>query len=53
MEQRSMRKMMVVGFFVALISGIVMAAEKEKPVADDWFSGFRNPAPGIERKSVV
>lgn len=48
MEQRSMRKMMVVGFFVALISGIVMAAEKEKPVADDWFSGFRNPAPGIE-----
>jgi len=48
MELRSMRMMLVVGFFVALISGFVMAAEEEKPVADDWFSGFRNPAPGIE-----
>jgi len=34
--------------FVALISGIVVAAEEEKPAADDWLSGFRNPAPGIE-----
>ena len=48
MELRSMRMMLVVGLFVALISGFVMAAEEEKPVADDWFSGFRNPAPGIE-----
>ena len=47
MEQRSVRMMLFVGFFVALISGIVMAAE-EKPVADDWLSGFRNPAPGVE-----
>ncbi len=48
MELRSMRKMLVVGLFVALISGFVIAAEEEKPVADDWFSGFRNPAPGVE-----
>ena len=48
MEHRKMRIMLVVGFFVALISGIVMAAEEKKPVADDWFSGFRNPAPGVE-----
>jgi len=43
-----MRMMLVVGFFVALISGIVMAAEEEKPVADDWLSDFRNPCPGLE-----
>ena len=43
-----MKMMLVVGFFVALISGIVVAAEEEKAVADDWLSGFRNPAPGIE-----
>jgi len=42
-----MRMMLVVGFFVALISGIVIAAE-EKPVADDWLSDFRNPCPGLE-----
>ena len=47
MKQRSMRMMLVVGFFVALISGIVIAAE-EKPVADDWLSDFRNPCPGLE-----
>ena len=46
-----MRMVLVIGIFVSLISGIVMAAaakEEEKPVADDWFSGFRNPAPGLE-----
>ena len=48
MEQRRMKMMLIVGFFVALISGIVVAAEEEKPAADDWLSGFRNPAPGIE-----
>ena len=42
------RIMLVIGFFVALISGIVMAAEEEKPVADDWLSDFRNPCPGVE-----
>jgi len=48
MKQRSMRMMLVVGFFVALISGIVMAAEEQQPAADDWLSDFRNPCPGLE-----
>ena len=48
MEQRKMRIVLVVGLFVALISGIAMATEAQEPAADDWLSGFRNPAPGIE-----
>ena len=48
MEQRRMRIVLVVGLFVALISGIAMATEAQEPAADDWLSGFRNPAPGIE-----
>jgi len=48
MEQRKITIVLIVGLFVALFSGIALASEAQEPAADDWFSGFRNPAPGVE-----